>query len=108
MGCIETQSQAMAVAGRLTAWRVFPDRRKMATGLSQEKSGFEVRLDRANISGIERGIRNPSGKNIVKIAQALGVKPSDLLRGAEDQVPTWQGGRMELGKAVIQGKADQP
>ena len=45
-------------------------------GLSQEKFGFEVGLDRTYISGIERGVRNPSLKNIVKIAQALGVTPA--------------------------------
>ncbi len=80
---------------------------RKARGVSQEKFGFEVGLDRTYISGIERGIRNPSLKNIVKIAQALGVKPGDLLRNAEDYVLGRHGGRMKLGKAGSQGKPDQ-
>lgn len=41
--------------------------------LSQEQLGFETKLDRTYISGIERGQRNPSLKNIYKIAKALDV-----------------------------------
>ena len=48
-------------------------------GLSQEKLSFEAKLDRTYISGIERGERNPSLKNIGKIAKALKVKPKELL-----------------------------
>ena len=50
-------------------------------GLSQEQLAGLADLDRTYISGIERGIRNISLLNIVKIAQALEVKPSDLLKG---------------------------
>lgn len=46
--------------------------------LSQEELGFQTGLDRTYISGIERGERNPSLKNIGKIAQALKVKLSEL------------------------------
>ncbi|MHA1305071.1 MAG: helix-turn-helix domain-containing protein [Candidatus Heimdallarchaeaceae archaeon] len=42
-------------------------------GLSQEELAFCARLDRTYISGIERGIRNPSLDNIGKIAKALKV-----------------------------------
>ena len=77
-------------------------------GLSQERFGFDVGLDRTYISGIERGIRNPSLKNIVKIAQALGVTPAKLLQEAENHVPASKGGRMKLGKAGSKTKADQP
>jgi transcriptional regulator with XRE-family HTH domain len=37
-------------------------------------------LDRTYIGGIERGERNISIKNIIKIAKALGVHPSELLK----------------------------
>ena len=40
-------------------------------GISQEELGFRTGLDRTYISGIERGERNPSLKNITKIAMAL-------------------------------------
>lgn len=39
--------------------------------ISQEELGFRAGLDRTYISGIERGERNPSLKNITKIAMAL-------------------------------------
>ena len=77
---------------------------RKAKGLSQEKFGFEVGLDRTYISGIERGVRNPSLKNIVKIAQALGVTPAKLLHDAEEHVLVRRGGRMKLGRAGSQGK----
>jgi len=48
--------------------------------LSQEKLGFETGLDRTYISGIERGQRNPSLKNINKIAKALRISPSELFK----------------------------
>lgn len=47
--------------------------------LSQERLGEITGLDRTYISGIERGVRNPSLKNIEKLAKALGVKVSDLI-----------------------------
>ncbi len=49
--------------------------------LSQEKLGELSELDRTYISGIERGIRNPSLRNIEKIAKALKVKVSNIISG---------------------------
>lgn len=46
--------------------------------LSQEKLGEITGLDRTYISGIERGVRNPSLKNIEKLAKALDVRVSEL------------------------------
>ncbi len=50
-------------------------------GISQERLADLAELDRTYISGIERGIRNVSLMNIVKIADALDVNPSELLKG---------------------------
>lgn len=47
-------------------------------GISQEGLAGLADLDRTYIGGIERGIRNPSLKNIGKIAKALKVKAKDL------------------------------
>lgn len=47
--------------------------------LSQEQLAFKTGLDRTYISGIERGRRNPSLKNIGKIADALSISLRDLL-----------------------------
>jgi transcriptional regulator with XRE-family HTH domain len=49
--------------------------------LSQEKLGDLAEIDRTYVGGVERGERNPSLINIVRIARALQVEPSDLLRG---------------------------
>lgn len=48
-------------------------------GLSQEELAFECNLHRTYISGIERGIRNPTILILDKIAKALKVKPAELL-----------------------------
>ncbi len=48
-------------------------------GWSQEDLGFEAGLHRNYIGGIERGERNVGVENIAKLAQALGVRPRDLL-----------------------------
>ena len=49
---------------------------------SQEEFAFETELHRTYISGIERGIRNPTVLIIAKLASALGVQPMDLLKPA--------------------------
>ena len=50
-------------------------------GLSQEDLADAAGLHRTYISGIERGIRNPSISIVAKLAKALGVEPADLLGG---------------------------
>ncbi|MBI2596365.1 helix-turn-helix transcriptional regulator [Candidatus Daviesbacteria bacterium] len=51
---------------------------RKSIGLSQEKLGFETGLDRTYISGIERGLRNPSLENIGRLAKALKIPLSRL------------------------------
>ena len=48
-------------------------------GLSQEGLAFECGVHRTYVSGVERGIRNPTVRVLEKIAKALGVAPSRLL-----------------------------
>ena len=53
--------------------------RRLTLGLSQEKLAEAAGLHWTYISSIERGKRNVSLVNIVRIAKALGVSPSELL-----------------------------
>jgi transcriptional regulator with XRE-family HTH domain len=49
--------------------------------LSQEALSFEADLDRSYIGQVERGECNISVENMAKLARALKVSLSDLLRG---------------------------
>lgn len=49
-------------------------------GMSQEEFAFEAGLHRTYISGIERGVRNPTVVIVQKLADALGVPPGSLLK----------------------------
>jgi transcriptional regulator with XRE-family HTH domain len=48
-------------------------------GLSQEELAFEAGLHRTYISGVERGIRNPTVTVLEQIARALDVPAGRLL-----------------------------
>jgi transcriptional regulator with XRE-family HTH domain len=54
---------------------------RTALGLSQEAFADKCRLDRTYISGIERGKRNLSLRNIEIIAATLGVSMAELMEG---------------------------
>lgn len=54
-------------------------------GFSQEGLAFECGLHRTYISGVERGIRNPTVVVLERIATALKVPAWQLLREPEDE-----------------------
>jgi len=53
--------------------------RKEKKSWSQEQLAFESGLARSYVSGVERGIRNISLKNICKLADTLEINPAELL-----------------------------
>lgn len=54
-------------------------RLRAARELNQEDFATDSGFDRGYISGVERGVRNPSILVLERIAQALGVDVSELL-----------------------------
>lgn len=56
-------------------------RQREAKGFSQDQLAERAELDRTYISGIERGVRNPSLLSIVRLSKALGTTISDLCEG---------------------------
>jgi transcriptional regulator with XRE-family HTH domain len=52
---------------------------RLQAGISQEAVAERMGVDRAFISGIERGLQNATLLTIWQTAQALDVRPADLL-----------------------------
>jgi transcriptional regulator with XRE-family HTH domain len=53
---------------------------RKARNLSQEELAFRAHIHRTYLSGVERGQRNPSLKNISAIAKALNLKIFELFK----------------------------
>ena len=54
-------------------------RLRLEKGWSQEDMAFESGLHRTYVSGIERGVRNPTLLILEKLAKTLGVAPTELV-----------------------------
>ena len=59
---------------------------RAALGISQEELGLRCHLDRTYISGLERGIRNPSLTALVTLAKGLNITVSQLLENLEIEI----------------------
>ncbi len=59
-------------------------RYRLAAHLSQEAVAERMGVDRAHVSAIERGLQNATLLTILQAAQALNVRPAELL---EEFVP---------------------
>jgi transcriptional regulator with XRE-family HTH domain len=52
-------------------------------GFSQDALAEKADLDRTYISGIERGVRNPGIKTVLRLARALEAAVGDLCKGVD-------------------------
>ncbi len=68
---MEKDQLLVAIGARIRALR-------MAKGFSQEGFAAAAGLDRAYYGGIERGERNVSIRNLVRIAATMGVEIGEL------------------------------
>ena len=59
---------------------------RLRKGMSQEVLSGLAGLDRTHYSKIERGLRSPTLDTLFKIAQALDIPPSDIVRQMEQQI----------------------
>lgn len=76
----ESKSKNLAALGRLIKGR------RTSLGISQEELGFRANLDRTYISGLERGVRNPSLTALMSLAKGFGISVSELLENLEGEV----------------------
>ena len=60
---------------------------RTSAGISQEALADRCEMHRTYVGGIERGERNVSFGNLLKLARALGVGASELLALAESLEP---------------------
>lgn len=74
---MSVRDKTLAAFGRNVA-RIRDER-----GFSQDKLAEKADLDRTYLSGIERGVRNPGIKVVVRLACALGVTVDRLCKGVD-------------------------
>lgn len=65
--------------------------RRENLGISQEELAMRSELDRTYISGIERGVRNPSLTALVSLADGMNISVSSLLEGLETEINSQDG-----------------
>jgi len=63
--------------------RVLADARRRA-GLSQEALAAKAKLHPTYISQLERGLKSPTVRVLLVLAEACGVRASEILRSFED------------------------
>lgn len=75
-------SVKLDTAGHLAAIGATVRARRQEFGVSQESLALATGIDRSHMGRIERGERNLSVLNLIRIAEALNISPSKLLKSA--------------------------
>jgi transcriptional regulator with XRE-family HTH domain len=57
---------------------------RTALGISQEELADRAELHRTYVSALERALKSPSLGAIEALAEALGLRPHELIQAAED------------------------
>lgn len=73
-------------------------RLRLAAAMTQEQLGLDAGVQRNFISLIELGQNQPTISTIAKLAQALGMKASELVAEAEREAHTAQKTRRKAGQ----------
>lgn len=60
---------------------------RLKSGLSQEELAEKACVDKSYISLLEQGKRQPSIIILFKLADALGISPTKLIRDVEKEIP---------------------
>ena len=61
---------------------------RLSREMSQEELAFECEFDRTYISLVERGVRSPTIRSLVKLAGVLKVRPSEVVLRMEALLKT--------------------
>nr|WP_089218395.1 helix-turn-helix transcriptional regulator [Sphingomonas laterariae] len=68
--------------GQLKALGAAIRARRKAVGISQEALADAAGIDRSHMGKVERGERNVTILNVMRVAAALGERPSEILSAA--------------------------
>ena len=60
---------------------------RKAREFSQERLALTARLDRTYVSLVERGLRSPTIRTLVLLADVLDVQPHEIVRRMEEHLP---------------------
>ena len=72
----DSLNQLLAVGAAIRA-------RRQHQGISQEALAYKAEIDRSHMGKIERGERNVSLLNLIRICAALHTRPSEILAAAD-------------------------
>ncbi|HSS04698.1 MAG TPA: helix-turn-helix transcriptional regulator [Solirubrobacterales bacterium] len=77
------------------------NRARSRAGLSQEELAIRATLHRTEIGLLERGERLPRIDTVIKVAGALSIPPTELIKGIE-----WSPGSTTLGEFKLGPEQD--
>ncbi len=74
-----TRKQIQPTVGPEKAFGLALRQLRQEKGVSQEQFAFDAGLDRSYMSMVERGLRSPTMRTVLRFADTLGVPPSEIV-----------------------------